>query len=337
MKHIVYIILTLMLLVSGCAPRKEIDHLAIGSLICIDWQGDQYKVGFQFIESKLKGAREKETKEIWLSDTGKTVSEAIQKIQMSTSKRIFFRKAKFLLFSERAARHGLAPALILFGGTSAETGVPDIKVFVVREEEMERLREFKPMMHDTVDLELEGVLELNRQLYPTKIWDVTETAQKMQREDFFLLMSIKISGKQIETREVAYMEGDKLKEMISLKDLRGLVWLTENGKKTVLPVETEGGIHGVQIDNVKFSKPRQHMQIRLSIMENQSKTEEPEKTSKIIEEKVKKIIQDDLYKLYANHQKIFRKYADTPEDVLIEVKVKDLGTTKKPIKVKDSD
>ena len=103
-KIILFIIITFLL--TGCYNYNELNKLSIVSSIAIDKDGDNYKVSAQVMNAK----NEEDTtssKIIVYEETGKSINEALRKMNNKTSRKIYGGHLSKLVVSEEIAKEGI--------------------------------------------------------------------------------------------------------------------------------------------------------------------------------------------------------------------------------------
>ncbi|NEW06634.1 Ger(x)C family spore germination protein [Paenibacillus sp. SYP-B3998] len=106
-------LLAIVLLLSGCWSRKELNDIAIAEGVGIDLAGDQFELTVQIVNpsnvSKAKG--ERETPVIVYSSKGVTLNEAVRRMTSNISRKIYFAHIRILVFSEDLAQKGIVKAM----------------------------------------------------------------------------------------------------------------------------------------------------------------------------------------------------------------------------------
>jgi spore germination protein KC len=103
----------LLVFITGCWSRRELNDLAIAVGIGIDKSGDQYKVSVQVVDpsevagKKLSGL----APVIMYQATGKTIFEALRKMTTISPRKIYLAHLRILVLGESLAREGIKDAL----------------------------------------------------------------------------------------------------------------------------------------------------------------------------------------------------------------------------------
>ncbi|WDZ55360.1 Ger(x)C family spore germination protein [Paenibacillus polymyxa] len=115
-KVILFLILALVLLLTGCWNRRELNELAIVVGMGIDKQGDQFRVSLQVVDpgkaSAKKGAGGGAPATLYTEEAD-TIFEAIRKITTISPRRIYFSHLRICVIGESMATKGMAKALDL--------------------------------------------------------------------------------------------------------------------------------------------------------------------------------------------------------------------------------
>ncbi|MGG4212736.1 Ger(x)C family spore germination protein [Paenibacillus sp. FSL L8-0638] len=115
-KVILFLILALVLLLTGCWNRRELNELAIVVGMGIDKQGDQFRVSLQVVDpgkaSAKKGAGGGAPATLYTEEAD-TIFEAIRKITTISPRRMYFSHLRICVIGESMATEGMAKALDL--------------------------------------------------------------------------------------------------------------------------------------------------------------------------------------------------------------------------------
>ncbi|OMF44141.1 Ger(x)C family spore germination protein [Paenibacillus peoriae] len=115
-KAILFLILALVLLLTGCWNRRELNELAIAVGMGIDKQGDQFRVSLQVVDpgkaSAKKGAGGGAPATLYTEEAD-TIFEAIRKITTISPRRMYFSHLRICVIGESMATEGMAKSLDL--------------------------------------------------------------------------------------------------------------------------------------------------------------------------------------------------------------------------------
>lgn len=117
-------IIFLIFLFTGCWNYRELNNLAIITAIAIDKNDDSYEVSVLIANAKKNnntslGSSESET--IVYSGTGKSISEALNEIDLISPKKLYIEHLSILVISKDVAKEGLANVLDCFLRNSEST------------------------------------------------------------------------------------------------------------------------------------------------------------------------------------------------------------------------
>ncbi|MCC3380508.1 Ger(x)C family spore germination protein [Paenibacillus farraposensis] len=110
------LILTLVLLLTGCWNRRELNELAIVVGLGIDKQGDRFRVSVQVVDpgavSSKKGGSQGAPATLY-TDEADTIFEAIRKITTISPRKMYFSHLRICVIGESVATEGMAKSLDL--------------------------------------------------------------------------------------------------------------------------------------------------------------------------------------------------------------------------------
>lgn len=108
MKKII-LMLTSIIILTGCWNYRELNDYAIATGMAIDYEDGEYEVSLLFANGSNK--EDEDTQVTVRSEKGKTIYEAIKNISLSMPKEIYISHLSVIVFSEDMAKNGLRPAL----------------------------------------------------------------------------------------------------------------------------------------------------------------------------------------------------------------------------------
>lgn len=109
----IFIILTLILMFSGCYNYKELNEISIISSISIDKNGDEYLVGAQIMNAKQEEESES-SQVIVYTAKGKTINEALRDMTMKSPSKLYGGHLSKLVISEEVAKEGIINVIDIF-------------------------------------------------------------------------------------------------------------------------------------------------------------------------------------------------------------------------------
>ncbi|NQX61411.1 Ger(x)C family spore germination protein [Paenibacillus qinlingensis] len=114
MKRAVLIILLLMI-VTGCWNRKELDQISLATAIGIDKQGDHYNISVQLLNSdeitSSKGVGQRQPVVTLQISSGSTIFESFRKLTTSSPRKILSSHLRILVLGEELAGEGISKVL----------------------------------------------------------------------------------------------------------------------------------------------------------------------------------------------------------------------------------
>ena len=102
MKKIIF--LALIFFLSGCYNYRELNDLAIVKGAAIDISGNEYVLSYIVSDN----AKDKETTDFILEGRGKTISDAVSEINLSSPKELYIGHMLIYVISENVARNGIS-------------------------------------------------------------------------------------------------------------------------------------------------------------------------------------------------------------------------------------
>lgn len=104
-----FIIFPILLLFCGCTDYRELNNLAIVTGIAIDMDNDEYKVSTLISNSQKanESSKEGDAGTVVYSGKGKSISEALKKIDTQLPKKLYFNHLAVVVVSEKVAKKGL--------------------------------------------------------------------------------------------------------------------------------------------------------------------------------------------------------------------------------------
>jgi spore germination protein KC len=107
----------MLLMLSGCWNRRELNDLAIALGIGIDKQGDRYRLSVQIVNPQeiaaKKGGANNSPITIY-EETGRTIFECFRRMTTSAPRKIYMSHLRILVISEEVAREGIKNLLDFF-------------------------------------------------------------------------------------------------------------------------------------------------------------------------------------------------------------------------------
>jgi len=108
---LIFFLLCSPMLLTGCWDRVEVNDLAVVVASSFDKEGDEYRVGVQIPLVRPLGGKGQGPVFYIDSEKGKTVREAVDRLQHRMSRQMIFSHRRILVVSEEVAREGIRPGL----------------------------------------------------------------------------------------------------------------------------------------------------------------------------------------------------------------------------------
>lgn len=113
MKIKIFLLCFICLLFTGCYNYNELNTLAIATGMSINYKEDHYEVSLLIANSKQAqvSSKEGESHSIVYKGKGKTISEALREIDVTSPKKIYIGHLSFIVISKSLAENGLLDSL----------------------------------------------------------------------------------------------------------------------------------------------------------------------------------------------------------------------------------
>lgn len=270
----------LLILLSGCWDLRYLDKLGVVLALGVDEDpsGKQkLQLTVQVVLPQNVAAESKGgiggTAVTTFTETGDTLFEAIRKMSAKTSRRLFFSHTQMLVIGEGIAKKGIFPLIDLIErNPDIRT---DISVIVTRGVKAEQLLQLTTQMESIPINQIHEMVEVNQEAYglnyAVKVNDLTKLHGQGKQQA--VLPSMRIEGDRTKGNKnenvtsipaeaipvlstMAVFRNGKLIDYLKPKESRGLSWLKNKMKSTVIKLacpESKGNlmieVHGV---NVKY-------------------------------------------------------------------------------------
>ena len=113
-KILIIILISIIILLTGCWNRRELNELAIVMGVGIDKWDDQYIVTAQVVnpgEIASNGAKGGKTPVVVYQESGETIFQAVRKITTIAPRKLYFSHLRMLVLGEELAKEGIGEAL----------------------------------------------------------------------------------------------------------------------------------------------------------------------------------------------------------------------------------
>lgn len=155
-------------LLSGCWDNRELSQLGIASGTAYDWENGEWKATYQIINpssgvSGISGSGGSTSSPPFLTYVvkGKTIMDAIDKTNMTSTRQMFFSHSRITVLSERLARKGVEQLIDIF------LRKPDARetVYVfIAEDEVEKILEQLMQMSKNQGVGIQQMIEQEAKL-----------------------------------------------------------------------------------------------------------------------------------------------------------------------------
>lgn len=111
---IILIFISMASLLTGCWSKRELNELSIATAIGIDKSGDKYTVSVQLMNpSEIAGQKSsgQRAASVVYKAEGKSIFEALRRMTLSTSRRIYVSHVRVIIFGEQVSREGIKDLL----------------------------------------------------------------------------------------------------------------------------------------------------------------------------------------------------------------------------------
>lgn len=105
MKKIIILIFFILFFTTGCYDYIELNELAIVSGISIDYDGKQFKVGYEILNAKNQQQNQEKEKVYLAKGNGNTISDAFYNTSLEIAKTPYLAHLKTIIISEEVAKN----------------------------------------------------------------------------------------------------------------------------------------------------------------------------------------------------------------------------------------
>lgn len=263
------VVLSILVFLTGCWNRRELNTLSIVHAIGIDKvENNQIRGTFQIIKpSEVKapgkggGSGGSSGSGVWVcSSTGQTVFDALRNASMEADRKLSITHNEVIVIGENAAKSGIAP-IIDFFSRDHETRLFS-KIFIARGSAQDILKaehEQEKMPGKAIE-DLAKVTFATSKLPNVDLLDILNTQASKTSSHF--ITGIKTIEKEVDGKmkklikldETAIFDGDKLIDWFDGIETRGLLWIIGKVKSGIIVVKSPGKDDGnVSIEIVKAS------------------------------------------------------------------------------------
>lgn len=168
--YITFILLSILVLLSGCWNYRELDELDLIAGAAIDkGRENNYLLTVEIINAR--GGKESVIEHSVMCMEGETIFDAVRNIIRKAGKRVYWSHAKVVIISEEIAREGIVDVLDFFN-RDAEIRA-EIYLVISREKTAAELLRGKDIVHDTLAFHIQDIMKAQGGVarYPvTELW-----------------------------------------------------------------------------------------------------------------------------------------------------------------------
>jgi len=224
----IFLIILIILSMTGCWNYKEIDEVLIVTAIAIDKEGDDYIVTTETISAK--GGETIQMESDILSAKGETVFDAIRNTIMLSGEKLYFSHAKAVIVSEDIAKEGIAK-VIDFLHRDAELR-SDLWILVSRDKTAKMILEGEDKVHDSIGFHIDEILRNQKNIpkfYAVELIDLLDALASTKYSATLPTTTLAEKKEEIvpeiygtavfrKDKLVGWLDGDETKTMLIVKD-----------------------------------------------------------------------------------------------------------------------
>lgn len=277
-RYFVLILLTLvsLLFLNGCWNSKELSDLAIVIGIGIDKvpNSDQYKVSLLIVNPSTvaagKGSGGKSTMpNIVFSSVDRTLLSAFRKSSQKVSRRLFFAHSQLLVIGEPVAREGIYNLFDYFE-RSHELRLTS-SVVIARGIHAESLLNILTPLQSITATSIKDKLKVSSESWAQSVdVNVIEVIKRLSGSGEPVISGMRVIGNPskgnkksnleksppyttIETNGIAIFSNGKLSTWLDGKVARGVVWVLNKMKSTIINIDCEDKKEAISIEIIRSS------------------------------------------------------------------------------------
>lgn len=273
---ILLLLLPLQLLLGGCWDRIEINDLAIIALVGVDKVEEGVRLSVRVVvpgRSSPGGGGEagggKGHASVVYSATGSSIPEAAKRIQVRTSRWLFWGHARVIVFGEEMARAGIAPVLDFWTRHRQPREITQVAIaegtaleFLSYEPSMERL--LSEALRELLNIQLQSRVTVSEFVHSLRSPGHQPSAPMVTGEPGLR------GGTDVLVTGTALFRGDRMVGRLNRQETEGLLWLENRMRDGTLTVELpDGGTVSVGISDAQARiEPRfvdQHLQMQVAL------------------------------------------------------------------------
>lgn len=252
---VLFLGLVMMMGLSGCMEARELKERTIIEAIGIDKKDDLYILTMQkFTPDASTGDASGVggTTASLVQTTGKTVSEAVDKVTHYHGNEVFLGNSTFIIVGREAAKDGLEYVLNFFNTTHEIT--PEIRC-VMAESSAEEIVKAQLNQPQSTSSRVETLLEQNQKnglAGTSSLRSVMTRLQSEKSEPYMpIIKTTQNAGQegQLKLAGMAVFKQGKLCDVLSIEETKGVLWATDEIQHTVISVDYESGTASINVLN----------------------------------------------------------------------------------------
>lgn len=213
------IMLILLILLTGCFGKVEIDELPIVSALGVDKCEEGFKVSTQVIRPKVVGRVQQgiQGANVFMFTTnGESVNEALRKMSVYYKNKVFLGHMQLLVFGEDYAKEGVKDAIEYFFESPLTR--QRFLIAIVKEGKAEDLLKIQTPMLDTPATEINASIENNAKYYGNSVITYADEvyASSLSREFNVAITGLKVEGDPEEGSDNKNLESIDIKAKIKV-------------------------------------------------------------------------------------------------------------------------
>lgn len=242
------LVLSALLLFGGCLERRELKDRTIIEAIGIDRIEDEYRITMERFEPNpnVKDQEDKGTSDV-VTAQGRSISEALEKVTHRHGSEVFLGNSTFVVLGRETAEQGISPVLNFFNAEDSISASIDMVISSSTAEDIldgecaASVLKVHEIIHEgkrTGIIGQSSLMDVMKRLYSDGASPYIPVIQKEAGEE-----KLTVSG-------TAIFQGDKMKDIISAEQTKGLLWATNEIERALIVVKDEElGTVSVEVQN----------------------------------------------------------------------------------------
>jgi spore germination protein KC len=241
----VLLIVSTVLLQTGCWNYREIDEVAIVAGVAVDkGTAGKYKLTVEIMH--IEGGRDAKVLSHLVSVEGKTMFDAVRNVISESGQRLYWSHAKEIIISQEVARNGVAKIIDWYNRDSETRAT--VNIFVSGRETAGEIFSAASVTEDIKSLEIEKIMENEKSLSKapsTEIWKFTNDIEGEGIEPAVPVISCDSNdkSKNIKIEGTAIFKNDEFKGLIDGEETKDMLFI-QNKIKGGLLTQIEPGKEG---------------------------------------------------------------------------------------------